>query len=64
MLKRCYLVLTDSGGIQEEAPLMGCPVLLLRETTERPEVAETGAVKIVGTTEQNICQAGSNQLLF
>lgn len=56
LLTRCYLVLTDSGGIQEEAPSLGCPVLLLRETTERPEVVETGAVKIVGTAEQNIYQ--------
>ncbi|MBM3129902.1 MAG: UDP-N-acetylglucosamine 2-epimerase (non-hydrolyzing) [Chloroflexi bacterium] len=49
LLKHCYLVLTDSGGLQEEAPSLGKPVLVLRETTERPEAIEAGTAKIVGT---------------
>ena len=44
-----YLVLTDSGGIQEEAPGLGNPVLVMRDTTERPEAVEAGTVKLVGT---------------
>ena len=54
LMNKCYLVLTDSGGIQEEAPALGRPVLVLRETTERPEAVEAGTVKLVGTTRQNI----------
>ena len=54
LMNRCYLVLTDSGGIQEEAPALGKPVLVLRETTERPEAVEAGTVKLVGTVQQNI----------
>jgi len=49
LLMRCHLVLTDSGGIQEEAPIFGKPVLVLREVTERPEGVEAGSAKIVGT---------------
>jgi len=49
LMQRCYLVLTDSGGIQEEAPSFHKPVLVLRDVTERPEVIEVGAGKIVGT---------------
>jgi UDP-N-acetylglucosamine 2-epimerase (non-hydrolysing) len=48
-MKRCYLVLTDSGGIQEEAPVFGKPVLVMRNVTERPEAVTAGTVKIVGT---------------
>lgn len=48
-LARCYLVLTDSGGIQEEAPGLGKPVLVMRNTTERPEGVEAGTLKLVGT---------------
>jgi len=48
-IKRCYLVLTDSGGIQEEAPVFGKPVLVMREETERPEGVEAGVAKVVGT---------------
>ena len=49
VLKNCYLVLTDSGGIQEEAPTFGKPVLILRETTERPEAVNAGTAKLIGT---------------
>jgi len=54
LLKHCYLVLTDSGGLQEEAPSLGKPVLVLRETTERPEAIEAGTAKIVGTNRETI----------
>jgi len=54
ILKRSYLVLTDSGGIQEEAPSFGVPVLVLRAVTERPEGVHAGVVKIVGTNSQAI----------
>lgn len=53
-LDRCYLVLTDSGGIQEEAPSLGKPVLVMRDTTERPEGVAAGTLKLVGTEEENI----------
>lgn len=56
VMKRCYLVLTDSGGIQEEAPGLGKPVLVLREVTERPEAVEAGTVKIVGTERKRIVE--------
>ncbi len=49
LMARSYLVLTDSGGIQEEAPALGKPVLVLRDTTERPEAVEAGTVRLVGT---------------
>jgi len=49
LMDRCYMILTDSGGIQEEAPSFGKPVLILRDVTERPEVVETGAGRLVGT---------------
>ena len=53
-LARCYMVLTDSGGIQEEAPALHKPVLVMRDTTERPEGIEAGALKLVGTDEESI----------
>lgn len=53
-LARSYLILTDSGGIQEEAPSLGKPVLVMRDTTERPEGIEAGTLKLVGTEEENI----------
>lgn len=49
LMNRAYLILTDSGGIQEEAPSLGKPVLVMRETTERPEAVDAGTVKLVGT---------------
>lgn len=54
LLRRSYLVLTDSGGIQEEAPSLHKPVLVMRDTTERPEAVRTGAVRLVGTDEGRI----------
>jgi UDP-N-acetylglucosamine 2-epimerase len=54
LMKRCYLVLTDSGGIQEEAPVFGKPVLVLRDVTERPEAVTAGTVKVVGTNRERI----------
>ncbi len=54
ILSRAYLVLTDSGGIQEEAPALGKPVIVMRDTTERPEGVEAGTLKLVGTDEENI----------
>lgn len=53
-LARSYLILTDSGGIQEEAPSLGKPVLVMRDTTERPEGIAAGTLKLVGTDEDNI----------
>jgi UDP-N-acetylglucosamine 2-epimerase (non-hydrolysing) len=53
-LARCHLVLTDSGGIQEEAPGLGKPVLVMRDTTERPEGIAAGTLKLVGTDEEVI----------
>ena len=54
LLARAYLVLTDSGGIQEEAPSLGKPVLVLRDTTERPEAVDAGTVKLVGTDRDTV----------
>jgi len=53
-LSRSYLILTDSGGIQEEAPSLGKPVLVMRDTTERPEGIKAGTLKLVGTNEETI----------
>ncbi|PWT99258.1 MAG: UDP-N-acetylglucosamine 2-epimerase (non-hydrolyzing) [Terriglobia bacterium] len=54
LMRRAALIITDSGGIQEEAPSLGKPVLVLREKTERPEAVEAGTVKLVGTDEERI----------
>jgi UDP-N-acetylglucosamine 2-epimerase (non-hydrolysing) len=54
LMRRSYIILTDSGGIQEEAPSLGKPVLVLRDKTERPEAVEAGTVKLVGTDEDRI----------
>ncbi|ACB53011.1 UDP-N-acetylglucosamine 2-epimerase [Crocosphaera subtropica ATCC 51142] len=61
-IQRCYLLLTDSGGLQEEAPSLGKPVLVLRETTERPEAVDAGTAKLVGTDYQTIV-SNSSELL-
>ena len=57
-----YLILTDSGGIQEEAPSLGKPVLVMRDSTERPEAVSAGTVKLVGA-ERNAILESVNQLL-
>ena len=62
LMESCYLILTDSGGIQEEGPSLGKPVLVMREVTERPEAVEAGTVKLVGTDVEAIV-AGVNELL-
>jgi len=62
LLKRSYIVLTDSGGIQEEAPALGKPVLVMRKTTERPEGVEAGTAKLVGTDQADIFTAASELL--
>jgi UDP-N-acetylglucosamine 2-epimerase len=62
LMKRASIVLTDSGGLQEEAPDLGIPVLVMREVTERPEGVEAGTVKLVGTDTDEIVQQ-AKQLL-
>jgi UDP-N-acetylglucosamine 2-epimerase (non-hydrolysing) len=62
LLDRCHLVLTDSGGVQEEAPTFGKPVLVMRETTERPEGIAAGTAKLVGTDPATIFSEVSNLL--
>src|SRR5699024_12255431 len=54
LLSQAYLIMTDSGGIQEEAPSLGVPVLVLLGTTERPEGIEAGTLKLVGTNKNDI----------
>ncbi|WP_038249450.1 non-hydrolyzing UDP-N-acetylglucosamine 2-epimerase [Ghiorsea bivora] len=54
LMKESYLILTDSGGIQEEAPSLGKPVLVMRDTTERPEAVDAGTVRLVGTNQEKI----------
>ena len=56
LMARSYMILTDSGGIQEEAPSLGIPVLVMRNTTERPEGIKAGTLKLVGTDEERIYQ--------
>lgn len=62
LMDRSHIILTDSGGIQEEAPSLGKPVLVMRQTTERPEAVEAGTVRLVGTDRQRI-ESETNLLL-
>ena len=62
LMDSSYIILTDSGGIQEEAPSLGKPVLVMRDTTERPEAVEAGTVKLVSANKKQIVKA-VNQLL-
>ena len=63
LMRDAYLIVTDSGGVQEEAPTLGKPVLVLREKTERPEAVEAGVVKVIGTNEERIVAEVSRLLL-
>ena len=60
LMKKCHLILTDSGGVQEEAPSLGKPVLVMREKTERPEAIKAGTVKVVGTQKEIIIKEVEN----
>ena len=62
LMNKCFMVMTDSGGLQEEAPHLGKPVLVLRDVTERPEAVEYGTVKLVGTDKEKIIREG-NELI-
>ncbi len=62
LLNKCHLILTDSGGVQEEAPSLGKPVLVMRDTTERPEALEAGTVMLVGTNKETIVKNVSKLL--
>src|SRR5207247_7146090 len=62
LMKRCTLILTDSGGIQEEAPALGKPVLVMRETTERPEGVAAGTARLIGTAEETIYEEAARLL--
>ena len=68
LMNQSYLVLTDSGGMQEEAPSLGKPVLVLRDTTERPEAVKAGTVKLIGTNRERVFKEAhellSNQLEY
>jgi UDP-N-acetylglucosamine 2-epimerase (non-hydrolysing) len=63
LMSKSYLILTDSGGVQEEAPSLGKPVLVMRDTTERPEAVESGTVKLVGTDVDKITES-IDELIF
>ena len=63
LMSKSYLILTDSGGIQEEAPSLGKPVLVMRDTTERPEAVNAGTVILVGADKNNIIKEVQNLLL-
>jgi len=62
LMDRAHLIITDSGGIQEEAPSLGKPVLVMRDTTERPEAVEAGTVRLVGTDTRVIVEAARSLL--
>ncbi len=62
MMNKSYFIITDSGGVQEEAPSLGKPVLVMRDTTERPEAVEAGTVKLVGTNKGMIIKEAQKLL--
>jgi len=62
-MNRSKIIITDSGGVQEEAPSLGKPVLVMRDTTERPEAVEAGTVLIVGTNEELIVSKALDLLI-
>ena len=62
LMERAYLILTDSGGIQEEAPALGKPVLVMRDKTERPEAVQAGTARLVGT-DADVIVAATERLL-
>jgi UDP-N-acetylglucosamine 2-epimerase len=62
LMKRCSLILTDSGGIQEEAPSLGIPVLVMREVTDRPEGLEAGVARLIGTGRSHIVEEAARLL--
>jgi UDP-N-acetylglucosamine 2-epimerase (non-hydrolysing) len=62
LMSKSYFIITDSGGVQEEAPSLGKPVLVMRDTTERPEALEAGTVKLVGTDPKTIISEAQNLL--
>ncbi len=63
LMDRAHIIVTDSGGIQEEAPSLGKPVLVMRDTTERPEAVEAGTVKLVGTSRESIVSEARRLLM-
>ncbi|MDY2686230.1 MAG: UDP-N-acetylglucosamine 2-epimerase (non-hydrolyzing) [Selenomonadaceae bacterium] len=63
LMHRAHLILTDSGGVQEEAPALGKPVLVLRDTTERPEAVEAGTVKLIGTNRERVYEEARRLLV-
>ena len=62
LMKKSHIIMTDSGGVQEEAPSLGKPVIVLRSTTERPEAVEYGTVKLAGTDKDTIVREVQNLL--
>ena len=62
LMEKAYLIITDSGGVQEEAPSLGKPVLVMRDTTERPEALDAGTVLLVGTNKNRIITETNNLL--
>ena len=62
LMNQSFLIITDSGGVQEEAPSLGKPVLVMRETTERPEAVKAGTVLLVGTDKEKIYQEATKLL--
>jgi len=64
LMNKAYFIITDSGGVQEEAPSLGKPVLVMRDTTERPEAIEAGTVKLVGTNKETIVKEANRLLVY